>query len=407
GLNSPLTDILEFKISSFKIVEKDKNYIEVQIEGEENYLMNPGQPMIPRIIKKLELPFGATNINIEATPIGIEEIEIEKQIVPSRSPLPLSPNQDFKIKSQKDSTVYGSNELYPHEWCSYHVGVGLNSKAEIVTHLTINTFPVRYNPVEEKLIVADEIDVSFTYDDPKLDIFPQIADYDLAIITPAVFSSELQRLVTHKENFGVQTILKTTEEIYTEYTGIDKPEQIKKYIQFAIEEYGIKYVLLFGGLKSVIYGIHKDDINHGASGWYFPVRYSNFQWDGAPTYNFTSGEPGYLSDLYYADIYKEGGLFEDWDSNGNGVLAEWSGDDLRDIIDLYPDVAYGRLAVRSAKEAKDVITKIINYEKQPADPSWFKRMISLSGDGFLDQEDWDIHWDTNGLPDGEYTIFAQ
>jgi hypothetical protein len=229
----------------------------------------------------------------------------------------------------------------------------------------------------------------------------------MVIITPEIFSTELERLVTHKNTFGVQTLIKTTEDIYSEYSGLDEPEQIKYFIKDAIETYGITYVLLFGGLKSIIWGNPRDDTNHGADGWYFPIRYSNFQWDGAPTYNFTSGEPNYISDLYYADIYKEGAEFEDWDSNGNGVFAEWSGDDLRDEIDLYPDVAYGRLAVRSMQEAKDVITKIINYEKQPADPTWFKRMISISGDGFLDQEDWNIHWDTSGLPDGEYTIFAQ
>jgi hypothetical protein len=400
-------EMLEIFTPSLRIVESDKNYIEVQFDREEQYLMNPGQPMMPRILKTFELPFGAKNIKVEAEAFGVQEIELTKQIVPSPSPLPQSPKQDFIIQSQKDLTVYERNELYPHEWCSYHIGVGLNSEAEIVTHLVINTFPVRYNPVEGKLIVADEVDISFTYEDPKLDIFPQTAEYDMVIITPTIFESELERLVTHKNNFGVQTMVKTTEDIYAEYPGVDEPEQIKYFIKDAKETYGITYVLLFGGLKTILYAIHKDDINHGASGWYFPVRYSNFQWDGAPTYNFTSGEPGYISDLYYADIYKEGGEFEDWDSNGNGVFAEWSGDDLRDEIDLYPDVAYGRLAVRGMQEAKDVITKIINYEKEKADPSWFNRTIAISGDGFLDQEDWDIHWDTSGLPDGEYTIFAQ
>jgi len=34
-------------------------------------------------------------------------------------------------------------------------------------------------------------------------------------------------------------------------------------------------------------------------------------------------------------------------------------------------------------------------------------LAAISGDGFLDQEDWNMQWDTNGLPDGEYTIYAQ
>jgi hypothetical protein len=226
------------------------------------------------------------------------------------------------------------------------------------------------------------------------------------IISPSKFSTELQSLVEHKNTFGVKTVLKTTESIYQQYTGIDEPEQIKKFIKYAIETWGIKYVMLVGGLKSIFYAKPKDDVNHGSSGWHLPVRYSNFQWDGAASYNFTSGEPGYICDLYYADIYKEGGVFDNWDSNNNGVFAEWSGD-LRDDLDLYPDVALGRLACRNNREVKDVVTKIINYEKQPADPSWFKRMIAISGDGFLDQEDWNIKWDTTSFPDGDYTIYAQ
>jgi len=35
-------------------------------------------------------------------------------------------------------------------------------------------------------------------------------EYDLIIITPNQFSAELQPLINHKNNHGVQTILKTT-----------------------------------------------------------------------------------------------------------------------------------------------------------------------------------------------------
>jgi hypothetical protein len=404
-----IIEIIEVDVASLKIVDSNNDYIEVSLGDEELYLMNPGQPMIPRILKTYELPFGVTNIKVEAIPYEVEEFTVSKEIVPSPAPLPLSPRSDSVIKPEKDATVYNSDELYPHAWCGYHVGVGLNSEAKRVTHLTVNSFPLRYNPATGKIIVAKEVDIKITYENTEFDIFPEQSTYDLVIITPAKFSAELQRLVDHKNTFGMNTTLKTTESIYAEYPYTayrDKPEKIKYFIKDAIEEWGITYVLLFGGLKSKLYAKHKDDINHGSSGWYVPVRYSNFQWDGAYSYNFTSGEPGYLCDLYYGDIYKEGGVFDDWDSNGNDIFAEWAGDH-RDELDLYPDVAFGRLAVRTDREARDVITKIIDYEKQPADPSWFKRMIAISGDGFLDQEDWNIQWNTSGLPDGEYTIYAR
>jgi len=401
-----INEIINIDISTLKIEDKGNGYVQVSLGAEESYLTNPGEPMIPRVLKKYELPFGITNIKIEAEPLNIQEIEISKEIVPTPIPLPLTPNQEFVFQSTRDETVYNSIEPYPYSWCDYHVGCGLNADAEHVTILVLNIFPLRYSPASGKIIIAKNIDIKITYETPKTNIFPQKNTYDLVIITPKKFQTYVQNLVDHKNSFGVKTTLKTTQEIYEEYDGLDEPEQIKYFIKYATETWGIKYVLLFGGLKSTIYAKSKDDTNHGSSGWYFPVRYSNFQYDADPNFNFTSDEPGYLCDLYYADIYKEGGVFDNWDSNGNGIFAEWSGE-VKDELDLYPDVAYGRLACTSNKEAKNVINKIINYEKQTADPSWFKKIIVIAGDGFLDQKDWNIQWDTKGLIDGKYTIYAQ
>ena len=401
-----IKNTIEADISSISFVETNDNYLEVSLGNEELYLMNPGQPMIPRILRTYELPFGAKNINVETEVYEIKEQTISKEIRPAPAPLPLSENEDLRVKGGKDKEIYQSTEPYPHSWYSHHVGCGLNKNGEHITHLTVNIFPVRYVPAEGKIITAEEFNVKISYENPSIDFFPTESTYDLAIIGPSKFSSDIERLVEHKNSFGVETIFKTTEEIYDEYYGCDKPEKIKYFIKDAIETLGISHVLLFGGLKSILFAKPWDDTNHGAKWWYVPVRYSNFQWDGGPGYNFTSGEPGYICDLYYADVYKEGGEFDDWDSNGNGVFAEWSGD-LRDELDLYPDITFGRLACRNDREAKNVVNKIIKYEEQPADPSWFKRMISISGDGFLDQEDWNIQWDTNGQPDGEYVIYAQ
>ena len=34
-------------------------------------------------------------------------------------------------------------------------------------------------------------------------------------------------------------------------------------------------------------------------------------------------------------------------------------------------------------------------------------MTTITGDGFLDQEDLNIQWDTTNLSNGDYTIYAQ
>ncbi|HWR64273.1 MAG TPA: C25 family cysteine peptidase [Candidatus Thermoplasmatota archaeon] len=400
------TDTVSVDVSSIQVTESVNDYLLVRLGDQESYLLNPGQPMVPRIIKHYELPFGVTNVEVDAQPLLIQEQAVAKQIRPAPAPVSYSQDTRTVVHSEKDSQVYSSDALYPDAWAGFHVGCGLNANGKHVTLVTVNLFPVRYRPVSGELQVAQEFSVSIRYQQSSDEVFPAESTYDLVIITPEKFSTEVQRLADHKISMGVPTVVKTTEDIYAEYTGYDKPEQIKYFIKDALETWGVTYVLLFGGLKSNIIAKAKDDINQGSKAWYLPIRYSNFQWDGDESYNFTSGEPGYISDLYYADVYKEGGVFDDWDSNGNNVFAEWSGE-LRDELDLYPDVAYGRLACRSTREAKNVIDKIINYEKEPADPSWFDNIIVISGDGFLDQEDWNIQWDTTGLPNGQYTIFAQ
>ena len=247
-----ITETIEIDVSSIKIEDSGKKYIEVSLDNEELYLMNPGQPMIPRILTTYELPFGAKNIEIKAVPVDIQEMDISKKIVPSPTPLPLSENAELIGNPTIDMTIYNCNELYPHDWCGYHVGVGLNSKAKRVTHLIVNSFPLRYNPVTGKIFLANKINIEIKYDNPALDIFTKESIYDLVIITPAKFSSEVQRLVDHKNLFGMNTTYKTTESIYEEYPFTayrDNAEKIKFFIKDAIEEWGITYVLLFGGLK--------------------------------------------------------------------------------------------------------------------------------------------------------------
>ena len=57
----------------------------------------------------------------------------------------------------------------------------------------------------------------------------------------------------------------------------------------------------------------------------------------------------YISDLYYSDIYDSKGDFSNWDSNLNGIFGEWKkGEIPNDVdIDLYPDIAIGRLPCRN------------------------------------------------------------
>ncbi len=185
-------------------------------------------------------------------------------------------------------------------------------------------------------------------------------EYDMIIIAPNSFSNALQPLIQHKNDHDVSCFLQTTETIYSEYNGRDDAESIKLFIKDAIETYDIKYVLLIGGRIRQSFR------------WHVPVRYANVD-DGFMHKKI-------LSDLYFADIYKENGEFEDWDSDGDGIFAEWNGFMAEDKIDLIPDISLGRLPCRNTQEVVDIVQKIIYYENNAYQQSQFHNILLIGGD---------------------------
>jgi len=181
-----------------------------------------------------------------------------------------------------------------------------------------------------------------------------IDDYDMVIIAPNMFSDALQPLIDHKNSVGIQTFLKTTEDIYSTYNGRDEAEQIKYFIVDMEENSGIDYVLLVGGIYQL------------------PMRISCVDFDGR--------DWSLLTDLYYADLYDSEGEFCCWDSNDNDRFGETG----LDTVNLIPDVHIGRLACGSLDEVNVVVDKIIHYEIESFGQEWFKHMIFIGGDTFAE-----------------------
>ena len=189
----------------------------------------------------------------------------------------------------------------------------------------------------------------------------------MLIITPDYFTSELQALKDHKEQHGISTIIVTLDEInneiYFNRTGRDAAEQIKYFIKNSYDTWNISYVLLMGG-PAVI-----------------PIRRGN-------TIPFEDVPVDYTSELYYADIYDMQGNFSSWDYDNDGLFCEWynlsSAEDRHQ--DLIPEIGLGRLPCYDVNEVHDIVHKIITYESNPADASWFNRMVVAGGETFVEFE---------------------
>lgn len=396
-----------------EIKQVSAEYLSVEMHDVSSYIMVPGKPVLPKVVKIFELPFCVKNVTVNVTMDSVIEHQITREIRPAPHLLPLTPTQQTTpLHVEKDLETYSSNNPYPSTWYSFSLRSGLNKDNQRVTFVIVHLYPIRYYPCSGKIVQAHHSEMSITYEFSKDIIKTSAEQHNLLIITPSLFKRQVEKLVNHKNDIGVKTFLKTTESIYKQYEGRDKPEQIKYFIKDAIETYDVTYVLLVGGLKNQFFARPKDDANQGSKDWYVPVRYTNLY--DKPKFPLKSDDdifdPGSISDLYYADIYDGEGNFSSWDPNNDGVFAAWGREGVKDDldIDMVPDVYVGRLACRSIKEVKTVVNKIITYETTNVGQSdWFNRVTVFSGDGFLDQQDLNFQWDTTGLKNGPYTIYAQ
>jgi hypothetical protein len=364
-------------------LEKD-GFVELAMSGATTQLLEPNKPVLPIYVKTYQVPFGSANIQVICNPQDIGTMTLKKEVIPARI-APLSKMSE-RTAYVKDSSVYGSAAFYPSTWYSYDLGAGRNENDQQVTFVKVVCYPVRYSPVNNQVEYAGGFDINVKYDAPVTQPKTLDTSFDLVIIAPAAFESALQPLIDFKNGKGMATTFKSMEEILTEYTGFDQPEQVKYFIKYAYDTWSIKYVMLVGGLKSHINAKDKDTISAGWKAWWVPVRYVTMPQED---------DEGCLSDLYYGCLYNATGGFDNWDSNGDGIYANWGWIGAKkDIIDMYPEVYVSRLPCTTVSEVNVVVNKILTYESTgPAAKPWYKTFIGIGGKTFRMYE---------GKPDGEY-----
>lgn len=350
---------------SVPVITADDNYVKATIEETQTFTTDGGRPMVPVVTKTFEFPRGTKITGISVIPSEIQTLQVEKRLRPVPS-LEQIGKTIVTVEDQIDAEIYDSDISYPQNWYYSTKGAGLNSDGERVLFVSIHMYPVHYIPAKDMLEYVDEMRISIDYKEPETTTDPLITTYDLVIITPSEFSDYLQPLVSHKNNHGMETNLILLEDIYSNFSGRDKAEQIKWFLTYALDTWNIKYALLVG------------DINK------LPIRsVKSYPWSGSHWGDYI------LSDLYYADIYDENFSFCSWDANNNSIFGEVeyeSGFQIQgnntDNVDLYPDIGVGRIPCSTTDEIQTAVDKIINYENYAYDQLWFKRIILAGGDTF-------------------------
>ena len=366
---------------------KKGDFIQVEMAGASTSLFERNKPVLPIVVKIFEIPFSSKNIKVECIPHLISSMNLEGQIVPACiAPLSKVNNPFVYIK---DPSVYESSAFYPRVWFTYDLGAGRNDTGQEVTVVKVICYPVQYSPQGHELRYTNGFNITVNFISPEKPA-TILSTYDMVVIAPQVFQPALQPLIDHKNAKGVNTLFKSTEDIFNQYTGADPPEQVKLFIKDAYDLWGIQYVLLVGGLKGYINMHDKDTSSAGYSAWWVPVRYANIIFNDSGFYL-----PSVIADQYYGCLYNATGGFDSWDSNHDGIYAAMGLPGVaNDTFDLYSEVAIGRLPVTTTRELALIVNKIITYEQSsPEEKPWYHTLIGVAGKGFMDFQ---------GKPDCEY-----
>jgi hypothetical protein len=204
---------------------------------------------------------------------------------------------------------------------------------------------------------------------------------DLLIITHEDFVEPCNQLADWKSSTGLPSAVVTWQDLSGTYSGCDRAEKIKRGIEDWHRTRCVKYVLLMGDANKL------------------PVRFITMGWHVHTPDDDNSSDIVYsVSDLYYADLYNNSEGFDDWDYYDNGhygeLLGAWRYNDREPIncdrIDMYPDVAVGRVPASDVAEAQYYVDKVITYEtgNKVESQDWLKRVILVvSGVDDLGQYD--------------------
>ncbi|HXT39535.1 MAG TPA: C25 family cysteine peptidase [Candidatus Angelobacter sp.] len=199
------------------------------------------------------------------------------------------------------------------------------------------------------------------------------SDKRLLVIAPERFHPALKEFVRFKRK-QLPTELISLEKVLTKSKGVDDPEKIKRFLYQEWRAQHLGYALLVGDA----------DV--------FPVRYMVLDRVTPSAFDYAF----YPCDLYYSDLAKADGGFDDWNARKDGFHAAYFGevrgeknksDPINfDEVDYRPEIAVGRWPVSTIEEARLVAAKTMHYEERVLNGSvpGERRAAFLSVGGWVD-----------------------
>lgn len=323
----------------------------IEIDGCLNKAIN-GYPLLPWRACNLVLPEGTQVERVEIISHHAKTLNVEGIISPAGNVRPLS-DYENREEPTPNEHVYSKSVYMGQNFEEIKYSVHYLNNTPV---LMFGLCPIKYNPVESKLIYHNKIEVkvygtvgtaptaltendlfllnSFIdnpHDLPKVSSTPNIDNkIDVLIVTSSAFADELNSLKVAYRARGKKSAIVTTEQINCSYQGVDLAEKIRNCIKYYYQSKRINFVVL-GGDTEII-----------------PTRKLRSSVQSSSVH--TGDIP---SDLYYS------ALDGNWDSNQNGIYGEPA------EADLLPELAIGRIPFSNTTELNNFLSKITRYAFSP------------------------------------------
>lgn len=401
-----------------QISYENEVYNRLIVENAPNF-GNPGEPLLPAKGCYILLP---QHTKINEIKVTGEKVKVEGvfQIEPAEQPVSIS-KIDTSVLPKPDSYVYNSKDLYPGRLYD-NIGVQYFRGFSI---LILRLYPVQYIPLTGELFYYPDLRISINTDEEekihplfrglkrdkqlvmqKVDNPGVINSYtnvreisdeadNYVIITKDEFKNEFEVLLNIHEEDGINSGVKTVEEIYYEYDGVDNAEKIRNYIIDGYKNSSLEYVLIAGDSH-----YYNSDI---------PVRnLSNFRSLSSTTW-YRVEIP---SDLYLACL---DGSFN---FDGDDYWGEYNDGVDGGHPDLFADVFVGRACIDNKIEIDNFIEKTYKYWVSNRNALYLKKVL-LVGEhtSFLEEAKWGGNildelvnscnkhgYNTVGIPSNKYDI---
>ena len=194
----------------------------------------------------------------------------------------------------------------------------------------------------------------------------------LLVIAPEAWHPALANFATYKSR-QLPVELRSLESILANSPGVDDPEKLKRFFYDEWHHHHLGYALLVGDVDVM------------------PVRFMVLDRITPQAFNYAF----YPTDLYYGDLAKPNGDFDDWNANKESFHARYFGevrgemnkDDAInfDKVDYLPEIAVGRWPVSTPEEARLLAAKTESYERAVlADDPNVRRAAFAAVGGWVD-----------------------